>query len=55
VQARDTAAVLSMSLFMDCRGSPISYFINGVLNAVFSPQALLGLTAALADDEFYAF
>lgn len=53
--ARDTAALLSVSLFKDCHGSPISYFINRVLNAFFSPQALLGLTAALADAEFYAF
>lgn len=58
MQARDTAAVLSLSLFIDCHGSPISpisYFINRVLIAFFSPQALLGLTAALADAEFYAF
>lgn len=56
MQAGDTAAALSLSLFMDCHGSPISYFINGVLKAFFlSPQALLGLTAALADAEFYAF
>lgn len=55
VRAQDTATVLSVSLFMDCHGSPISDFINRVLNAFFPPQAVLGLTAALAEAEFYAF
>lgn len=56
MRAQDTATVLSVSLFMDSHGSPISDFINRVLNAFFFPtQAVLGLTAALAEAEFYAF
>lgn len=56
MQAGDTATVLSLSLFMDCHGSPISYFINRVLKAFFFVStSTVGLTAALADAEFYAF
>lgn len=56
MQAGDTATVLSLSLFMDCHEVPFHTLLIESLKLFFlSRQALLRLTAALADAEFYAF